>query len=51
MAALNIANDLLRERKTPRAGAPNADVAGVQRRIQTMQMAIDQALAGQEKLF
>jgi len=50
MAALNIANELLRERKTP-AGAPNVDGAGVQRRIQTMHTAIDQALAGQEKLF
>lgn len=50
MAALNIANELLRERKSP-AGAPNVDGAGVQRRIQTMHTAIDQALAGQEKLF
>jgi len=50
MAALNIANELLRERKAPRAAAGGAD-AGVQRRIQSMHAAIDQALAGQEKLF
>ena len=64
MAALNIANDLLRERKAPRAAtgesapAPIAkdapvdvDAAAARRRIQSMQAAIDQALAGQEKLF
>jgi cell division protein ZapA len=55
MAALNIANELLRARKAPppavtEAGEP-AGGALVQRRIQTMQAAIDQALAGQEKLF
>ena len=66
MAALNIANDLLRERKAPpasaavsaRARAPIAadasvdvDAAAARRRIQSMQAAIDQALAGQEKLL
>jgi cell division protein ZapA len=62
MAALNIANDLLRERKAPPASAsvpaPSAadapvdvDAAAARRRIQSMQAAIDQALAGQEKLF
>ncbi len=58
MAALNIANDLLRERKAmarptaPRApDAESVDDKIVQRRIQAMHAAIDQALAGQEKLF
>jgi cell division protein ZapA len=64
MAALNIANDLLRERNAPRAAtagsapAPLAkdatvdvDAAAARRRIQSMQAAIDQALAGQEKLL
>jgi cell division protein ZapA len=66
MAALNIANDLLRERNAPRAAAagsapapaPNGndasvdvDAAAARRRIQSMQAAIDQALAGQEKLL
>jgi len=57
MAALNITNELLRERKAPppARSAPEAgalpDGAAVQRRIQSMQAAIDQALAGQEKLF
>lgn len=63
MAALNIANDLLRERKAsppaaaPVATAPQASTSGsvdegaARRRIQAMQAAIDQALAGQEKLF
>jgi len=54
MAALNIANELLRERKTPSAApAASADIDGAaaRRRIQSMHAAIDQALAGQEKLF
>ncbi len=64
MAALNIANDLLRERKAPPASAAapapapvaadasvHVDAAAARRRIQSMQAAIDQALAGQEKLF
>jgi len=58
MAALNIANDLLRERKAP-PPVPAADAssggeldgASARRRIQSMHAAIDQALAGQEKLF
>ena len=58
MAALNIANELLRERKTP-PSAPqvvhnpegSVDAGSARRRIQSMQAAIDQALAGQEKLF
>lgn len=54
MAALNFANDLLRERKSPpSAAAASASVDGdaTRRRIQAMHAAIDQALAGQEKLF
>jgi cell division protein ZapA len=64
MAALNIANDLLRERKAPHLSAPapapapvtadasvHVDAAAARRRIQSMQAAIDQALAGQEKLL
>jgi cell division protein ZapA len=52
MAALNIANDLLRERKElARAAAGPIDESDVRRRIRDMQGAIDQALAGQDKLF
>ncbi len=51
MAALNIANELLRERKAPPASGSAVDSAGMQRRIQSMQAAIEQALDGQEKLF
>ena len=64
MAALNLANELLRERKSPpvpalaptsasasRAPASAADGAEVRRRIVAMQAAIDQTMAGQEKLL
>jgi cell division protein ZapA len=60
MAALNIANDLLRERREPtaRRSSPNGtsassaiDAPDVQRRIKDMQRAIDKALAAQDKLF
>jgi cell division protein ZapA len=52
MAALNIVHDLLRERRAPRAGGAGAiDGDAVRRRIQAMQTAIEQTLAGQEKLF
>jgi cell division protein ZapA len=55
MAALNITNELLRERKAPPPRAEEAseatDGAVARRRIQSMQAAIDQTLAGQEKLF
>ena len=61
MAALNIANELLRERRSAASAAPGAsglaaaggaiDGDAARRRIQAMQAAIDQALAGQEKLF
>jgi cell division protein ZapA len=61
MAALNLAHDLLRERRDARAGAPvsapstaaqaaapaDVDDAGLRRRIAVMQSAIDQVLAGQ----
>jgi cell division protein ZapA len=56
MAALNITNELLRARKAPpppQVSGPSepVDGAAVRRRIQSMQAAIDQTLAGQEKLF
>jgi cell division protein ZapA len=54
MAALNIANELLRERKTPSTvpvSSADIDGAAARRRIQSMHAAIDQVLAGQEKLF
>jgi len=58
MAALNLAHDLLRERKLARAPAPAAattmpttpvavDEASLRRRIASMNAALDQALAGQ----
>jgi len=58
MAALNLAHDLLRERKLPRASAPAAaattmtttsaavDEASLRRRIAVMNSALDTALAG-----
>ena len=58
MAALNLANELLRERKAPiapvpaaRASGGGADGAETRRRIIAMQAAIDQTMAGQEKLL
>ncbi len=58
MAALNLANELLRERKAPPMAAVaspvlsgGVDEAAAQRRIHAMQASIDQVLAGQEKLF
>ena len=56
ITALNIAHDLLRERKaagTPAGGGTGSAVDGeaVRRRINAMQSAIEQTLAGQEKLF
>ena len=64
MAALNIANDLLRERREPggRRSSPSngsggaaIDASAAQRRIRDMQAAIDEAIsagsAPQEKLF
>lgn len=52
MAALNIANDLLRERKEPSAvGERLIDGPGTGGRIRRMGAAIDEALAAQDKLF
>lgn len=58
MAALNIAHDLLRERRArPVSPSPpdmpesSIDAPSAQRRIAAMQTAIDRALAGQDKLF
>ena len=56
MAALNIMHDLLRERQGNRDAAQSLpgsaiDEGAARRRIQAMQVAIDQTLAGQEKLF
>ena len=58
MAALNIANDLLRERgqgstrkSAQAAGDDPIDAPSAQRRIRDMHTAIDQALAAQDKLF
>ena len=50
MAALNIAHEVLRARDgTPATGG--FDSAAIQRRISAMQIAIDRAMAEQEKLF
>jgi cell division protein ZapA len=56
MTALNFAHELLRARRaaeTERAPAAEGaiDAESARRRIRSMQTAIDQALAGQEKLF
>ena len=56
MAALNIMHDLLRERQANLGAAQSQetkpiDEGDARRRIQAMQAAIDQTLAGQEKLF
>lgn len=52
MAALNIANELLRERKKPaRASGRAIDAPVAQRRIRDMGEAIDKVLASQDKLF
>jgi len=58
MAALNLANELLRERHAPtapastsRAPAAGVDGQDARRRILSMQAAIDQTMAGQEKLL
>ncbi|MEO8486806.1 MAG: cell division protein ZapA [Betaproteobacteria bacterium] len=51
MAALNLAHDVLRSRGTAKAPAAPIDDSRAQRRIQSMQSAIDQLMAGQEKLI
>ena len=53
MAALNLAHELLRERRAANAGhahgAPAIDDGAARRRIVDMQSAIDQALAGRDE--
>jgi cell division protein ZapA len=52
MAALNLANDLLRERNERRGdGVAPIDEPAARRRIRAMESAIDRTLAGQDKLF
>lgn len=60
MAALNIAHELLRERRSsstladvtpPLVGGETIDAEATRRRIQAMQATIDETLAGQDKLF
>jgi cell division protein ZapA len=54
MAALNIAHELLEARarkNSPHAGPGGFDMAEVKRRMASMQAALDQALAPQEKLL
>ena len=59
MAALNIAHELLRERRAsaiaaaaqPAATGESFDAEAARRRIQAMQATIDETLAGQENLF
>src|SRR2546423_411974 len=53
MAALNITHEFLRSRKSAASARGDAAVDGdaARRRIQAMQTAIDQTMAGQEKLF
>jgi len=55
MAALNIAHDFLRARRSARSDAPAGETPidgdAARRRIQSMQAVIDQTMAGQEKLF
>lgn len=53
MAALNIANELLRATRGRPASATTGgfDTTGIQRRISAMQSAIDRAMADQDKLF
>jgi cell division protein ZapA len=51
MAALNIANELLRERrKVSRAAAPGIDAESAQRRIRDMGESIDKVLADRDKV-
>jgi cell division protein ZapA len=55
MTALNFAHELLRERRVAARAAATEEGAidgdAVRRKIQSMRAAIDQVLAGQEKLF
>jgi len=49
MAALNIAHELLRSKSG--AATSGFDSTAIQRRISAMQLAIDRAMAEQDKLF
>jgi cell division protein ZapA len=53
MSALNITNDLLRERRLapPPAAEHQVDADATQRRIRSMQSTIDALMVGQEKLL
>ena len=53
MSALNITNDLLRERRLAPPPAPDrqVDADATQRRIRSMQSAIDALMVGQDKLL
>jgi cell division protein ZapA len=59
MAALNIAHELLRDRRAaamtpapePTGAGESFDAEAARRRIQAMQATIDETLAGQENLF
>ena len=53
MAALNLANELMRARAAPKTGpeASPIDDSRARRRIESLQSAIDQLMAGQEKLL
>ena len=59
MAALNIAHELLRDRRSaapivpvePAVAGESFDAEAARRRIQAMQATIDETLAGQENLF
>ena len=53
ISALNLANELLRARAAPKASTEAApiDDSRARRRIEHMQSAIDQLMAGQEKLL
>ena len=57
MAALNLANELLRARAAPKAAEPAPmerapiDDPRAERRIRAMQTAIDQLMAGQDRLL
>lgn len=51
MAALNITNDLLRERAELARAASPIDASDARRRISALQGSIDSALAEQDKLF
>jgi cell division protein ZapA len=51
MAALNITHELLRGKPAAPVAQAGVDAATAQRRIRDMHAAIDQLMAGQDKLF